>query len=267
MASINGGVAADETSHSDDQAQSVAKTTQTNIATDDAASCEDIHAHLMGGVLPASAADRAAKKESPCFVSRKRKSPGHDADLRDALEPEESAKKVKLAGRHGNQPSYPSMRGEYSLLPAEIWHQIFTFCPPKSLGRLLRVNKLFNSYLDPPPLAHREVHVSVTPSALDFLKPNAIWQASRRLFWPQMPTPLPFNTELDMWRLACSPKCQCCNRQDNKDRSISAQPPCSGPGVNGVAAIWPFAIRVCASCLLQKTIKVIPLAPRNQPRI
>ena len=143
-----------------------------------------------------------------------------------------------------------------SLLPDEILHHIFTFCHPKSLGNLLRVNKLFRLYLDPTLSSHREVPVSVTHGALSALKPNAIWQVSRRLFWPQMPTPLHARQELDMWRLACSLRCQDCNRLGARDKMRPIDMSRPGPGSGGVAVVWPFAIRVCASCLLKKSIKV-----------
>ncbi|EGS17930.1 uncharacterized protein CTHT_0059430 [Thermochaetoides thermophila DSM 1495] len=77
---------------------------------------------------------------------------------------------------------------------------------------------------------------SVKPERV--LKPNAIWQASRRLFWPQMPTPLRSKTELEMWRLAWAPG--------------SRSP---GPGRDGVAAIWAFGARFCGSCLLENTLE------------
>ncbi|KAK0730546.1 hypothetical protein B0H67DRAFT_548476 [Lasiosphaeris hirsuta] len=205
-------------------------------------------------------------EESHHTLSRKRKSPGHDAGSRpiDALRPGDGPKKVKLAEDNGNQFEQSSVGGrlpggDKSLLSAEIWHHIFTFCPPKLLGNLLRVNKLFNLYLDPSSSVHRKFPISVTHTALAPLKPNAIWQASRRLFWPQMPTPLRSKAELDMWRLICSPRCQNCNKPDTRDRATSHNASRPSPGREGVAIIWPFATRACASCLLQTSIKEVDL--------
>ncbi|KAK3362803.1 hypothetical protein B0T25DRAFT_443942 [Lasiosphaeria hispida] len=180
------------------------------------------------------------------------------------MRPGDGSKKVKLAEDDGNQPEQSSVGGrlpggDKSLLSAEIWHHIFTFCPPKLLGNLLRLNKLFNLYLDPSSTVHRKVPVSVAHSALAPLKPNAIWRASRRLFWPQMPTPLRSETELDMWRLVCSPRCQNCNKLDTRDKANSYNASCPSPGREGVTIIWPFATRVCASCLLQNSIKEVDL--------
>ena len=148
-----------------------------------------------------------------------------------------------------------SLCSDKSLVCPEIWHRVFTFCPPKTLGRLLTVNKLFNLYLDPASPVNRDMPASVKPERV--LKPNAIWQASRRLFWPQMPTPLRSKTELEMWRLACSHRCQHCGKLD--ERSAAARPPDSrspGPGRDGVAAIWAFGARFCGSCLLENTLEV-----------
>ncbi|KAK0656421.1 hypothetical protein B0T16DRAFT_315856 [Cercophora newfieldiana] len=235
-------------SHSDDPAQSVAGVTQPETTTDDITSHEATDARLTTELLAATAAG------SPPSSSRKRKTHGDDADPDDALDSGENAKKVKLTNGDGAQPGYPSVRGDRSLLPCEVWHHIFTFCPPKSLGHLLRVNKLFNGYLDPS--SDQDAPVSEKHSALAPLKPNSIWRASRRHFWPQMPAPLRSKSELEMWQLACSPRCQYCKKQGDLS---SAQPSRPGPGVDGVAAIWPLAIRACAPCLLRETMKELDL--------
>ncbi|KAK0633562.1 hypothetical protein B0T14DRAFT_73798 [Immersiella caudata] len=246
---------AEEMSHTDNQT-STAGGPQTEPATHDATPHEAMDTHLPAGNLSAAVVDASATEGSPPSISRKRKNRGHDSGPDDALESGENAKKVKLANGDGKQPGYPSVRGGRSLLPCEIWHHIFTFCPPKSLGHLLRVNKLFNRYLDPS--SDQDAPVSVKHSALAPLKPNAIWRASRRLFWPQTPAPLRSKSELEMWRLACSPRCQYCNKLDDQSRSNS-QVPHPGPGVDGVSAIWPLAIRACAPCLLRETMKELDL--------
>jgi len=173
----------------------------------------------------------------------------------------EGFKKVKLNGHDASRSSQPSARGgllvpDKSLLPPEIWHHIFTFCPPRSLGFLLRVNKLFNAYLDASSSLHRKLPLCASPSSLPPLKPAAIWQASRRLFWPQMPAPLRSMDELDMWRLICTPRCQSCQKSVPKASWAVSPPQAPSPGPDGIAVIWPFAMRLCVTCLLQKSIKV-----------
>ncbi|KAK3337363.1 hypothetical protein B0T19DRAFT_379634 [Cercophora scortea] len=198
--------------------------------------------------------------------SKKRKSPNHtsDPDRADAPLSGERSKRLKLAETRAEHPAQllakpSSLGGDKSLLPAEIWHHIFTFCPPRSLGNLLSVNKLFNLYLDPSSSVRKESPVSQARSALALLSPNLIWRTSRRLFWPQMPGPLRSNTELAMWQLACSRRCQYCSRRDAKNQPCSSDPWRPGPGADGVVSIWPFASRSCASCIVQNSVKEIDL--------
>lgn len=202
------------------------------------------------------------KPETAPHNSRKR-SPVEDLDSPplDTRASGEGFKKVKLNGHDASQPSQPPARDgvlvpDKSQLPREIWHHIFTFCPPKSLGILLRVNKLFNAYLDASSSLRRNVPLSVLPSSLSPLKPGAIWQASRRLFWPQMPAPLRSMDELDMWRLICTPRCQSCQKSVSKASWALSPPQAPSPGPDGIAIIWAFAMRLCVACLLQKSIKV-----------
>jgi hypothetical protein len=143
-----------------------------------------------------------------------------------------------------------------SRLPAEIWHHIFTFTPPRALGRLLQVNKVFRAYLDPSSSDNPQVLPSLSRSVALFREPEAIWQASRRLFRPGMPSPLQGLSDLDMWKLAGNPSCQFCDRKDQSPSSIQEDQWHSGPGQTGVSPIWPFAIRSCGPCLLQRSIKV-----------
>lgn len=159
----------------------------------------------------------------------------------------------------------PTLAGQYtstghlhqdrSLLPAEIWHTIFTFTPPRSLGSLLQVNKLFNSYLDPSSTFNKPAAIPLSTSVAKFLDPDSIWQASRVSFRPGMPTPLAGFSELEMWKLACQKSCQFCLTKATHDNGPKDQWH-SGPGTKGVRTIWSFAIRSCGSCLTQRLVKV-----------
>ncbi len=213
----------------------------------------------------------AAATNGPTSFGRKRKGLVDGVEPPDRPEATDSrlnhgVKKIKLAEGQGRAdqgaPSPSTVTGsplspDRSLLPAEIWHHVFTFCPPKSLGCLLATSKLFNLYLDPASRVQREAtSSSATAGVLSSLEPNAIWQASRRLFWPQVPTPLRSKTELEMWRLACSPRCQECGCLHGKSPPSSPNPHHPGPGTKGVMAIWAFGSRMCAACLLKKSDKV-----------
>ena len=180
------------------------------------------------------------------FLVEKQKSPSHDSS----------------SGGNGSSGGTE----DRALLPPQIWHHIFTFCPPRSLGVLLSVNKLFNLYLDPASPVSREAPAAdpFKSGALVPLKPNAIWQASRRLFWPIMPAPLQSRTELDMWRLACSNRCQICGKLDGRDSSSPFDVRNPGPGPDGVAALWAFGARMCASCLVENSTKVRPVKYSHQ---
>ncbi|KAK4128259.1 hypothetical protein N657DRAFT_10439 [Parathielavia appendiculata] len=209
----------------------------------------------------------AAANEAIAPGRRKRKSPDgsaeHDESGVAGSQPVRGLKKIRLAEAHA-QPGAQStstlgssLSLDKSLLPREIWHHIFTFCPPKSLGNLLIVNRLFNLYLDPasPFRGGDAPSGTPTPGAVVPMAPNAIWQVSRRLFWPQMPAPLRSKTELEMWQLACSPRCKECGRRHTRSWASSFDPHHPGPGTEGVRVIWAFGHRLCAACLLKTSDK------------
>ena len=139
---------------------------------------------------------------------------------------------------------------------AAIWQYIFCFVPPVFLGRLLRVNHAFNSYLgaennvdDIAPLPH---------SILQPLTAEAIWRASRRRFAPGLPRPIHGMYELDMWKLLIGQNCQQCGYSQDTDPSVNSRDPWeAGPGRSGVRIIWPFGMRCCGSCLQNISKKVM----------
>lgn len=188
-------------------------------------------------------------------TSKKRKSPDVTSDTM-ALEPAKKVKSDQVTTGKQNTGGHEQPSSNRSVLPAEVWHHIFTFSPPRTLGRLLLVSRLFNVYLDPSSSIHCERPAPLSTSALSILKPNALWQASRRLFWPNMPTPLQGKTELDMWRLSCSTTCEHCGKQATLDQQDLADTRRPGTGKDSVVTVWPFATRSCGPCLLNKSIKV-----------
>ncbi|KAL1841490.1 hypothetical protein VTJ49DRAFT_6981 [Mycothermus thermophilus] len=204
--------------------------------------------------------------EDSMGLDKKRKLPGDCNDGPDqlghprpaSLPPAYSVnKKIKLT--KDVLPVGARVLNPSSRLAPEVWHHVFTFCPPKSLGNLLAVNKLFNRFLDPASPFPKDVRLRATSGALQPLEPNAIWQASRRRFWPQMPVPLQSKTELDMWRLACFSRCQGCGKVSSQQPPSFPDPRRPGPGTGGVAIIWAFGRRLCASCLLTQSYKELDL--------
>ncbi|KHN98544.1 F-box domain containing protein [Metarhizium album ARSEF 1941] len=193
------------------------------------------------------------------------KDAGRKRKLADALSAEElpSSKRAWLDPNDQKEPdSPPPVRPSMaSRLPAEAWHHVFTFTPPRTLGNLMLVSREFNSYLDPlsrfqPPHAFG----SSTAHSLSKLAPDAIWQASKRLFWPRMPAALKGRSELEMWRLCCSPACQFCGVRGN---FAAGNKPGGqwerGPGLQGISPVFPFFIVSCGRCLSAKSTTEIDL--------
>ena len=151
---------------------------------------------------------------------------------------------IKAASPGSTSPRHIASKGPF-LLP-EIWCHIFTFAEPRTLGRLLQVNKLFNSLLNPLSSKEPQPLMSRSTSAVKPLNPDAIWKASRRRFCGNMPAPLQGRSELDMWRLLLSRRCQLCPNTG----------PGSPPDPDGSMIVWSFGIRCCASCLGEGSMKV-----------
>lgn len=199
------------------------------------------------------------EKEPPSATSNKRKhsEPMEDTADHHIINGIPQGKRLKPDGLNEKyKNSEGHLRQDKSLLPAEIWHHIFTFIPPRTLGLLLRVNKSFNAYLDPSSPDH-----SITPlskSTAQILKPDAIWRASRRLFWPGMPVPLQGKSELDMWKLACAFSCQFCGKKQ-PIQAMSSDKWHPGPGENGIIPIWSFGVTTCGPCLQSRSLKEIDL--------
>lgn len=163
-------------------------------------------------------------------------------------------KKVKL-GAEEEQPFH--LTRDKAQLPPEIWHHIFTFIPTRRLGVLLRVNRLFNEYLDPQFSSRSHSSPSEYSRCIKPLLPDTIWQLSRRLHWPKMPAPLRNRSELDMWRLCCTKVCNLCGAaksiQQQRESYNSWR---LGPGLDGLAPIFAFGITCCGPCLLKSSVKV-----------
>lgn len=185
-----------------------------------------------------------------------------------AAPPQDSAgtlrKRARLASPVSAALAGPAAGDATRRLPAEIWHHVFTLLPPRSLGSLLAVSKLFHHYLDPcSAMAVEAPPPSATASALAPRRPDAIWQASRRRFWPQMPAPLQGKSELDMWRLCCTRTCQFCGARDRDHVDAATPRPLweRGPGPKGVVPVFPFCTVSCGRCLVERSVKVCAPKP------
>ena len=132
-------------------------------------------------------------------------------------------------------------------LPPELWQHVFSFCSLADLGRLIQVNRSFLSYLTDV----RSVSTSKShPGRLHLLKSESLWASARNAHNSNTPKPLPGLTEQQMWQLVWSKRCQFCNKLSTytSGEKIWQQ----GPADAGVRTIWPFAIRACGPCLMQR---------------
>ncbi|KAI4178438.1 MAG: hypothetical protein L6R41_008393, partial [Letrouitia leprolyta] len=139
-------------------------------------------------------------------------------------------KRIKMNGHLDAEARSITVKNQGSTLPAELWHHVFRFVPPVFLGRLLRVNRAFHSYLTSPQngstLATGPSKTAVRP-----LDCETIWAASRRRFASGLPKPLRGLQELDMWRLLRGQTCQLCGTTKNPGTvSGTVNPWESGPG-------------------------------------
>ena len=142
-----------------------------------------------------------------------------------------------------------------SALPAILWQHVLCYVPPVFLGRLLRVNHAFNTYLTP----GKAVEDSrVLPnSIIQPLKAEDIWIASRKRFAAGLPRPMHGMEELDMWRLLRGQNCQICDKNKEAIPASNMEAPWEcGPGDTSVRIIWPFAVRCCGPCLRDVSKKV-----------
>ena len=163
---------------------------------------------------------------------------------------------ARVADSGGDSDSRQGSASRALELPAIIWQHIFCFLPPILLGRLLRVNRAFNSLLDPAKANESAVQL-LLHSIVQPLNAQAIWIASRRRFCPGNPKPLQGFQELDMWRLLRGRNCQTCKETKARYFTASTDNPWdSGPGDDGVRVIWQFGIRSCGTCLRNRSEKV-----------
>ena len=144
-------------------------------------------------------------------------------------------------------PSVSTKLGHCAGLPPAVWQHIFSFCSLADLGRLIQVNRSFHSYLTD------VFNVSLSKpehGCLHLLQSEAMWASARNAYNSNAPKPLQGLTELQMWQLVWSKRCQFCNKFDTSilGEKIWQQ----GPGEAGVRTIWPFGIRACGPCLMQQ---------------
>ncbi|KAF2463021.1 uncharacterized protein BDR25DRAFT_347501 [Lindgomyces ingoldianus] len=155
---------------------------------------------------------------------------------------QEKKRKLEPASASATTPVTPCA----GLLP-EIWQHIFLSCSLADLGRLLLVNRSFHSCLTD---IRHVPNVKPDSGFLRLLKSESIWAAARNAHPTKPPKPLPGFSELQMWQLVWGKRCQFCTRQNEFVTGEKIWQ--KGPGSTGVRTIWPFGVRACGPCLLQR---------------
>lgn len=168
------------------------------------------------------------------------------AGKRKAEDASSAADKKRKLGANSS-PSVSTRLRNCAGLPPAVWQHIFSFCSLADLGRLIQVNRPFHSYL-------------TDVSAVSLSKPEngclhlslseALWASARNAYNSNAPQPLSGLTELHMWQLVWSKRCQFCNKLGTASPGEKLWQ--QGPGELGVRTIWPFGIRACGPCLMQQ---------------
>ncbi|KAL8683018.1 MAG: hypothetical protein Q9186_001013 [Xanthomendoza sp. 1 TL-2023] len=167
-------------------------------------------------------------------------------------------KRIRMNGFSPSKADHTELPVRPATLPAELWHHVFRFVPPVFLGRLLRVNHAFRSYLtssctEPIPVK------SFVRSGVQPLDAESIWTASRKRFAPGLPKPLRNFKELDMWRLLRGRACQLCGQaKDLGAMSSNGNPWESGPDLLLSSDCPSFLLRALPFALVSKSLHYIP---------
>jgi hypothetical protein len=158
--------------------------------------------------------------------------------------------------------------GVCAVLPAQLWHRVFMYLPPQSLGQLLLVNQTFNSYLQAADVRQSPDPTDGEIRNVDHLDPEKIWIQSRRLFHRHLPRPLHGRSELDMWKLIGGRSCQLCAQKLGSTAQPGQQNDSAIRGSEGqaVRVFWPLAIRCCNTCLRNETFTVCQISHHRENR-
>jgi hypothetical protein len=149
-------------------------------------------------------------------------------------------------------------------LPQGLWTKIFEHLPPDDLGRLMRVNSAFKSWLSSPlsfPPSHQ---LGCAPEKR--CDPESIWKQARRRTHGHLPRPLYGFSELEMWRLVGGWNCELCVHHSdliNTDDESAATSSRSNsiPEQGNTRIYWAFGVRICLDCFYNIALPVGSLIP------
>jgi hypothetical protein len=137
-------------------------------------------------------------------------------------------------------------------LSRELWLKVFEYLPPKDLGRLMRVNQAFTSWLTysvPFCSDHQQDHASLGHT----LDAETIWRQARRRTHGHLPRPLHSFTELEMWRLIGGQRCEVCLRSPeaismNNYWETPSSRSSPEPEPRDIQIYWSIGVRICRDC-------------------
>ncbi|KAL8641648.1 MAG: hypothetical protein Q9228_001574 [Teloschistes exilis] len=194
---------------------------------------------------------------SPTLISSTRNTAtdGHaKLDSQSRMSPEACSgpKRTRIGGHAAEKVGSVDAQARSATLPPELWHHVFRYVPPVFLGRLLRVDHAFHSYLTPGQTGDKPMVGSPSRwGAVQPLDAETIWAASRKRFAPGLPKPLRGLKELDMWRLLRGRICQLCDQtKESGQLSSTGKPWESGPGEHNVREVDLLLSSDCPSFLL-----------------
>lgn len=232
--------------------------------------------------MPANAIAKRKREEDPemLYITRPRsRSPALISSTRDTttdghaqlgallrMSPEACSgpKRTRTGGHTPAKVGSVDAKALSATLPPELWHHVFRYVPPVFLGRLLRVDHAFHSYLTPGHTGDKPaVGSALGRGTVQPLDAETIWAASRKRFAPGLPKPLRGLKELDMWRLLRGRICQLCGQtKDSGQLSSMGKSWESGPGEHSVRVIWTLGLRSCGPCLERCSEKVPEMSLR-----
>ncbi|KAL8819031.1 MAG: hypothetical protein Q9223_002454 [Gallowayella weberi] len=204
--------------------------------------------------------------DTSCAVTAQSGNPGRQEypTPHEEFSPSLGNKRIRMNGFSPSKADHAELPARSATLPAELWHHIFRFVPPVFLGRLLRVNHAFHSYLTSSTTESIPLDNAVR-SGVRPLDAESIWTASRKRFAPGLPKPLRNLKELDMWRLLRGRACQLCGQtKELGSMSGNGNPWESGPGDRSdidllLSSDCPsFLLRALPFALVSKSLHYIP---------
>lgn len=140
-------------------------------------------------------------------------------------------------------------------LPDALLQHIFSYVDPVALARLIGTSKRLNLLLDSR-LKLARSNDELANNVYTLRSQDSIWHISRRRYLPTMPKPMKGLSDRAQLALTFNSTCQYCGKGSVPANPGTSNPWKAGPGKLASRAVWPFRIRGCSACILQRVRKV-----------